>query len=131
MQDKTKTTLGELRNGDSFTYLNKKDVWRKIDSNHKWVMVNQVNATTKQLIHVQHQLKRKDTDVVFLRHTVPVPGEICFVEDLKEGDIFKSIEHNQEFIVTKPAYPFYTVVNNNGQEAKAGNLLQVIFIKHV
>lgn len=136
MQHKTRTTLGELRIGDSFTFASKAklprvDVWRVMDSNKKWVMVNQINAISKIPILRQNELKRKDTEVVFLRHTVPVPGEEIFIEDLKAGDVFRSDDFGgMEFTVVKENYPFYTVEDDKGQVAKAGNLLKVIFVKH-
>lgn len=89
MKTKTLTTLGELREGDRFTYLKRLDVWQVMTVLPRGKFeVNQVDPVTKRQRFKYHDVKSANTQVVFLRHTRPKPQEECFIEDLKPGDVF-------------------------------------------
>jgi hypothetical protein len=134
MNHKTLTTLGELRIGDSFVYkLNRQDVWRvmaRADKN-KRVAVNQV--FNGEPLHKYDELKKGSTSVVFLRHTIPVPGEEIFIEDLKEGDVFHNLQDIiHEYVIEQKGHDFW-LVRRTDQAAAAGywgRLTKVIFVRH-
>jgi hypothetical protein len=88
MEAKTMTTAGELRIGDSFVYPRRTDPWRVValsDKNGR-VAVNQVINGGNKYRH--DELIRAAKKVMFLRHTIPVPGEMCYMIDLVPGDVF-------------------------------------------
>lgn len=89
MERKTVTTLGRLRVGDSFVYkLSRGDVWRvmALADKKRRVAVNIINVLG-QPIYKRDDMVKVEKSVVFLRHTVPVPGEEIFLDDLSVGDI--------------------------------------------
>jgi hypothetical protein len=88
MQKKTITSLGELRTGDRFTYSVKRlDVWQVMEKKGNHIEVNQMLPGGLPRLKYNEK-KNSKTSVVFLRHTDPLPGEECFIEDLKIGDVF-------------------------------------------
>ena len=133
MQRKTQTTLGELRIGDRFVYNARRvDPWQvmaRADKNGK-VAVNQINYDGKP-IHRHDDLKKKSTTVVFLRHTVILPQEECFLEDLNEGDIFRMKDDAVfEYELQKKGHDFYDVRRlDQAAPFKGGRLATVILIR--
>ena len=86
MKRKTVTTLSELHEGDRYIYKNKSEIFEvmKKDGNH--IEVNEI--VNEKPIYKYNVKKNGKTAVVFLRHTKPLPGEECFIEDLHPGDVF-------------------------------------------
>lgn len=133
MKHKTVCRLDELRIGDSFVYMKRTDPWRVIARADKSgrVAVNQVVNGKLQWNH--DELKRGKTIVTFLRHTVPVPGEECFLEDLVAGDVFQRPEDDllTEWVVVETGNDFWTVrKTTEAAPGKAGKFAKVIFLKH-
>ena len=86
MERNTQTTLGQLRDGDRFYFSSdhKKVSWEvKEKAGATQVLINNPNRPTRFPIP-----KNKNLAVVFLRHTVPVPGDECQVEELSPGAMF-------------------------------------------
>ena len=87
MERNTQTTLAELRVGDRFVFVGRVDKWQVTQQELKYSLINAPGLGGK-LIY-SHDKKEKNTKVVvFLRHTMPLPGEKCLLEDLKNGDTF-------------------------------------------
>lgn len=134
MQQKTMTTLNQLRIGDSFVFPRRTDVWRVMARADKKgrVAINQI--VNGRAIFAYDELKKGSKEVMFLRHTIPVPGEECFIEDLKEGDRFHmtdDIIHEWEIVQVGPT-PQFVTIRRTDQPApgKAGVLAKVVFISH-
>jgi hypothetical protein len=132
MQSKTLTPLGSLRLGDSFVFQKRTDVWRVISrsENGKWTFINQV-MNGKQ-IYKHDEQKRSSVVVMFLRHTVPVPGEESFLEDLQPGDVFHTTDDViHEWELVEKGHDFYDVRRlDQAAPGKAGRLAKVVFVRH-
>lgn len=133
MNHKTVCRLDELRIGDSFVYLKRADPWRVMARQDKSgrVAVNQVVNGKPQWKH--DELKRGKTTVMFLRHTKPVPGEECFLEDLAAGDKFQRLDDDllTEWVVEETGHDFWSVRKmTEAAPVKAGRLAKVIFLNH-
>lgn len=131
MQRKTTTTLNELRIGDRFVYPGGNvsyQVTAKADKTGK-VAINQF-ANGKQ-VNRYDTLKRKTTTVLFLRHSIPLPQEECFIEDLQAGDIFcKPADIVHEYEIVNRGHEFYAVRRLDCASIEmAGRLATVIFIR--
>jgi hypothetical protein len=131
MEPRTITTLDQLRIGDSFVYRKRLDPWRvmaKADKSGR-VAVNQVVNGKTSWKH--DELIRGKKQVMFLRHTVPVAGEECLVDDLKEGDVFfrpEDVVH--EFELVKHGHAFSDVRRlDEASCVKAGRASKVIFVR--
>ncbi len=133
MDFKTITRLDQLRIGDSFVYINRVDPWRVTARANKsgMVAVNQFNAGTRSFIHKYDELKRGTTAVMFLRHTQPVAGEQCLIDDLQEGSIFYRPEDLiHEYELVRLHYPFSDVRRlDHASPIKAGIFSKVIFLR--
>lgn len=138
MQSKTITTLDQLRIGDSFVYLKRQDPWRvtaRADKNGK-VAVNQFNCQSgvdpKNQLYRHDNLVKGSRQVMFLRHTIPVPGEECLICDLEPGDVFQipgDTVHDYE-IVHQSEAGFATIRRlDQAAPAKAGIHAKAIFIR--
>lgn len=87
MQRNTITTLAQLRKGDRFTFTGKEEVWQKTGCYGSNVTYNKF--TDGGIAILKYDEKKADkTSCRFVRHTVPLPGEDCLVQDLKQGDVF-------------------------------------------
>lgn len=132
MQRKTLTTLKELRIGDSFVFVKKDQPWRvmaRADKSGK-VAINQV--INYNPVHKYDELRKGNSQVIFLRHTIPVPGEECFIEDLVPGDVFhKTDDIIHEYVVVKRGENFWDVRRMDcAAPEKAGKLAAVVFVRH-
>lgn len=87
MHRNTITTLAQLRNGDRFTLVGKEEVWQKTGAYGSNVTYNKFTDGGKAVLKYDEK-KHGKTSVRFVRHTAPLPGEDCFVQDLKKGDVF-------------------------------------------
>jgi hypothetical protein len=97
MERKTMAAIEKLREGDRFTYGPKRlDVWQVMLKNGKHIEVNQPLPNGKSALKFNEKVNPKKT-VMFLRHTKPMPGEECFIEDIESGDIF----YKQDDIITE------------------------------
>lgn len=126
------TTLGELRIGDSFVYPKRTDPWRvraRADRNGR-VAVNQL-STSGKWAYKHDELKKAKTIVLFLRHTVPVAGEPCMLEDLDPGDIFLRPEDSVNEYVLVSKRQLFCDVRKTSEAAciKAGTMATVIFVR--
>jgi hypothetical protein len=114
MNRNTVTTLGELREGDRFTHLKKKEAWEVMKQVGRITYVNLPGLVPGSFMYRNDTPLKNSTQVVFLRHTRPVAGDDVPVEQLKPGDVF----HKQDDIITE-----YEVmqhyVDNVGRETKA------------
>jgi hypothetical protein len=101
MNKKTITQLNQLREGDRFVYKNRADVWEVMKMEGTHIEVNQV--LDGKPVFRYNTKKPGHSTVMFLRHTKPLPGEKCFIEDLNEGDVFLKSDDviNEYEIVTK------------------------------
>ena len=137
MQPKTQTTLNQLRIGDSYVYPKRQDPWRvmaRADKNGR-VAVNQISVSDRKPIFKHDELKKGSTTVIFLRHTVPVPGEAILIESLAVGDIFHTPDDIiHEWEVTRTKHPGSWMVGIRRLDQAAGSytngLSTVVFIKH-
>jgi hypothetical protein len=132
MQSKTLTTLGSLRLGDSFVFQRRTDAWRVISRSvdGKWTFINQI--INGRQVYKHDEQKRSHVVVMFLRHTLPVPGEEIFLEDLQPGDVFQQMDdvvHEWELI--SKGHDFYDVRRlDEPAPGKAGRLAKVVFVRH-
>ncbi len=101
MKSKTLSRLGHLRQGDRFYFTSdkKKKVYQ-LDS----FSAHKANYNVVENDVVQDGwLFKKTTDasreVIFLRHTLLQPGDPCFLQDLKEGDIFELPDSKWKFVL--------------------------------
>lgn len=132
------TTLSSLRIGDAFVFANRfkktSDVWRVTARQDKAgrVAVNQVNPDTRQMVHKYDELKRASVRVVFLRHTVPVIGEECLLDDLVPGDRFKMPDDSvHTWILVRHGNQFSDVRRTDHVSCvKGGRAAKVIFVSH-
>lgn len=97
MQRNTITTLGELRVGDRFSFVKKNEVWQVTAIKKNTTCFNKFDGKARLLKFDEE--KRSTVQVFFLRHTIPVPGEECMIEDLKPGDIFTTFAGDAEWCV--------------------------------
>ncbi|MFL5811411.1 MAG: hypothetical protein ACJ749_17945 [Flavisolibacter sp.] len=105
MERNTLTTLGLLRIGDRFTYPKRVDVWQVMSKTSNQVFVNQISPFKNATIHQYDEMKRASTQIKFIRHTKPLPGEEVLVKDLTEGDMFHfADEIEKDFVITKPEF---------------------------
>jgi hypothetical protein len=129
MEQKTKTTIGALRNGDRFQIKAKGEVWQIISRGSKYAVINIVSEAGHKM-YAQDQLKGNAVKVLFIRHTIPQPGESCFIQDLQPGDVFKKTDDNFfEYVVQETGHQFYKVRRTDmAAYEMAGKLATVIFI---
>lgn len=137
MLHRTQTTLSALRIGDSFVYLVKKGKagnipWRVTAREDRKgnVAVNQFNG--KKQINKYDLLKKASTQVIFLQHTIAVPGEHIFLENLEVGDVFKRKDDPvHEYVIEKKGHDFYDCRRlDQATPIKGGRISEVIFIRH-
>lgn len=118
MERNTITPLGQLRIGDRYCYNNRIDVWQVMRHTPKGkVAVNQI-AFGKP-IHKFDEVKAGNILVRFMRHTQPLPGEKCIVEDLQPGDVFfmpEDIITEYTIVPSRQDIPYWleTAVNSRG-----------------
>lgn len=137
MLRKTQTTLEALRIGDSFVYMLKKSQagnipWRVTARADKKGMVAVNQFRGKEKVNKYDKLKKKDTKVIFLQHTVAVPGELIFLENLEVGDIFKRKDDSvHEYVIERKGHDFYDCRRlDQPTPIKGGRISEVIFIRH-
>jgi hypothetical protein len=136
MQRNTKTVLEFLRIGDRF-YKNGDNKKRIMEVHTKQpfkTIVIDPNMIEQYRLKMA-LLKRNDIAVVFIRHTKPLPGDECFIEDLVEGDIFRKPSFGHlvdEYKLIAPGHDFYDVapIGDTLLMEKAGRLATVIFVRH-
>jgi hypothetical protein len=87
MQHRTVTTLKELRIGDVFHFPGKDEKYQVTYQSRTQTGINQPNGKGG-LVNKYDSLKPNTKNVVFLRHTRPVPGEQCLFMDLYPGEAF-------------------------------------------
>jgi hypothetical protein len=126
----TQTTLGSLRIGDRFTFMRKKEtVWQVTGKTGKYVTINQFNPDGRQVLQFD-ELKTGTTPVIFMRHTIPMPGEECYVQDLKEGDVFYTLDNvTTEFERCGNIAKLVVAVCEKYQTSFPFNTV-VVFVKH-
>lgn len=131
MQRKTQTTLGELRIGDRFVMPNGNIAFQVTARADKKGRVAYNLVVDGKIINRYDTLKNKATPVVFLRHTIPLPQEECFLEDLNEGDIFCMPDNViLEYVLVQKGKDFYTVRRlDQAAPIKGGRLATVLFIR--
>ncbi len=144
MQQNTITKLSSLRIGDSFVFITRNWINKKVDySTGSWqvmaladkagyVAVNQVSEVTRLPLRKKDYLKQKNLQVKFIRHTKPVAGEKFFLVDLEEGDIFKMVDDDvHEYVLQKKHSHFYDVRKTSEAACiKGGKYATVIFLRH-
>jgi hypothetical protein len=99
-------------------------------------LYNQVlDGGRKALMH--DKPAARDKPVIFLRHTLPQPGETCRLHDLKKGDIFFFPDNVVlEYEVTDAKGPagekqyFIRVVNTQGVSFQKVDT-EVVFVRNV
>lgn len=131
MEQKTTAQLKELRIGDSFIIPKREDPWRVMAREDKRgkVAINQI--INGKPVWPQDTLVKGTREVMFLRHTIPVSGEQCFIDDLTVGDVFTRADDIHEWVLEKHGHAFSDVRRiDQSAPAKAGRLAIVTFIKH-
>lgn len=125
-------TLGELRIGDSFVFDRKaKEIWRVMRKDIGVVYVNQKMRTDMHPKHEEDESHWMDTLVFFIRHTIPLPGEKIYVEDLAPGDVIALPLITDHWEITEKGYDFDTIKSiNSGQQGKIGRMTEVLFVRH-
>jgi hypothetical protein len=91
MNRNTITAAGSLRLGDRFYKAgdSKKRTFEVIEKYNEAIKCVEPHLSAEQRDIWQLQKRfRASTEVVFLRHTRPEPGEDCLIDDLRPGDIF-------------------------------------------
>lgn len=143
MEQNTITKLGRLRKGDSFVPIKKNLFRNKVDySTGTWqvmalankygnVAVNQVSEVTRKPLRKKDQLKDEDTEVKFIRHTIPLPGEKCLLVDLNEGDFFRMPDNEVIEYVLQQKHTHFFDVRKTSEAAcvKGGKYAAVIFLR--
>lgn len=98
MEHRTRTYISSLRIGDIFHYPGKDEKHIVTGQGRNFTSVNKPSPDGGR----KHKYDGQVTGtrrVIFLRHTVPQPGEACLLGDLKNGDIFHlSTDPISEFI---------------------------------
>ena len=139
MEPKTHTTLSELRIGDSFVYENgypkRTEIWRvmQLADKRNRVAVNRINADTRKPILRHDVIKKGSVRVVFIRHTVPVEGKECLLDDLEPGDCFCRNDPNDTntYVLVRHGSLFSDLRRSDGlAPIKASRGATVIFISH-
>lgn len=133
MQRKTLTTLNQLRIGDSFVFAGKDEVWRVTARANKSGAVAINKFIGDKQIYKYDELRKGKVQVVFLQHTIPVPGEEILLDNLVAGDVFKkSADDVHEYVVVQRSSDVWFDVRRLDQAApeKGGKLANVIFIRH-
>jgi hypothetical protein len=133
MQRFTQTTLGQLRDGDRFSFLRKRnEVWQVTGSTKNNVFINRFLHNGKQVLQYD-ETKRASTPVVFMRHTKPMPGEDCQLCDLQNGDVFYFLNDviNELLVLRKDAESIVVATADSPQhEGKHSMNETVIFVRH-
>lgn len=133
MKRNSLATVGELQLGDRF--YKKADKKKKIWELRK-VWLNQMECIDPGIApghQERHSKKFKNsTEVVFIRHTIPIPGEEIFIENLQVGDVFFRPEDVvNEYVVQEIGHDFYKVRKcSEAAPIMAGRLSTVIFVRH-
>lgn len=139
MEAKTHTTLAELRIGDSFVYENgypkRTEIWRvmQLPDSRNRVAVNRINADTRKPILRHDVIKKGSVRVVFIRHTVPVEGQECLLDDLEPGDMCSrpDPDDNATYVVIRHGSLYTDLRRADGlAPIKASRGARVIFISH-
>lgn len=132
MNRKTITQLVELREGDRFVFKNRADVWEIMKKEGNHIEVNQMLNGIP--VYKYNFKKPGHASVMFLRHTKPLPGEACFIEDLNEGDVFcKPEDVVTEYEVVTKGHTFSKVKLVYDKECEspqmAGIVAEVILVR--
>jgi hypothetical protein len=133
MERKSIQLLEKLRKGDRFTYLKRADVWQVMLKEGNHIEVNQIVGGKPH--NKFNDKKSGSTRVMFLRHTIPVSGEVCFIEDLQEGDVFwKQDDVVTEYLVVTKGHDYYKVRRVHDKACAfpemAGRLAQIVFVRN-
>lgn len=96
----TAAKIGDLRTGDRFYFVTEaKRLAYQVTRIGNKISYNIIEADGKALWPFDKQAAH-DRPVIFLRHTVPAPGEECRLYDLQNGDVFCFVNDIvNEFIV--------------------------------
>lgn len=133
MERKTLTTLGKLRIGDRFVFTsaNQDKVYQVTSTpGGSKVYYNVVIGGVPQQKY--DDSKSKLAPVLFLRHTLPEPGDQCFIEDLQEGDVYTKADNAVlEYTVLESGRAYYKVRPVYLREGfeYAGRLATVVFVR--
>jgi hypothetical protein len=131
MQRNTITTLGELRTGDRFCFVMKDEVWQVTGFTRTQVTINKFTSHGTQIFK-HDEMKLKKTAVRFLRHTMPLAGEDCFIEDLNVGDVFcfnESIVDEYQVVSIDKDNLLVSVMNTDRTKNRAINYqTRVVFV---
>lgn len=133
MKRNTLTSINQLRFGDRFRNPKNVDVWEVVTVTDKVVTVNQPGLGGV-FMHLHHEMRKGTTEVIFLRHTKPLPGEECLVQDLQVGDVFhKTDDIITEYTLTKPdfkiKYWHRYAIAANGEEITLDDNDVVCFVR--
>jgi hypothetical protein len=113
MQHKQLVTLQELRIGDRFSFKKSNEVWQVTNQTGNYTHINKFMPDGTP-VYRYDQLKKNTMEAVFLRHTIPAPGDTCKLGQLKEGDRFYRLENVViEYTVQKrpEGLPHYQVLS--------------------
>jgi hypothetical protein len=136
MNHKTKTTLAHLRTGDRFVkgHNEKKiqaaTVWQLLSIGKKYATINVVTDAGHKM-YDRDQLENISAKIIFIRHTIPLPGEETLLQNLSIGDVFKKTAGDvHEYILEKTGHQFYEVRRTDlAAHEMGGKLATVIFVR--
>ncbi|MGQ0738266.1 MAG: hypothetical protein ACT4OJ_04330 [Bacteroidota bacterium] len=122
---------GDLRIGDSF-------ILKLIKNAKVWRIVKHSPGSITAYHYMRSDMRKTgepvyihpDTTVYFIRHTIPLPGEECFVEDLKPNDIITIPElGDKKWYIQHKGYDFDIMQELEGdKEGRIGRLAKVIYL---
>lgn len=132
MERNTLTTLGQLRVGDRFRYNGRVDVWQVTAQLTSRTAVNIPGYSG--FLHKYDEMKKNTIQVIFMRHTIPLPGEQCLIKDLQVGDVFHLESNLIKEYQLEAKNPLVLSAANNPADKSACKLLQetdrVFFVRH-
>jgi hypothetical protein len=130
MKPNTFTTFSALSIGDRFHFPT--DRARVVYQVTGQLHYNQVMEDGRKTM-MYDKPAQKDKEVIFLRHTLPQPGQPCRLYDLKQGDIFffpDNVVLEYEITATAGRQYFIRSVNDKGIGFEKIDC-DVVFVKSV
>lgn len=129
MNRKTNTTIGLLRVGDRFCFLSdfrSGKVYEVTSRSTAFTWYNKVENEKKKWLFDKKATLGKE--VIFLRHTVLLPGDECFLQDLSKGDKFCNKEGIEGWILEKTPTNVKVMLANQKKPMYGHHLATVILV---
>ena len=126
MQRRTLTRLSELRIGDIFHYPKQEEKFQVTDQTRGHTSINKPDFNGGY-ISKYDELVKNTKQVIFLRHTRPQSGERFYVQDLRYGDVF----HTLNDIITEYVKDIdgYIYTKQGGHQIEMAKQEEIVFIR--